>query len=226
MIDRSEASRRFTASGGNGANGWGEGSSAFRLGRSKLVREAYEFAADAHAGQRQESDESPYIEHPAAVARLLQHAGFSDEVVAAGLLHDAVEDSEVEIEELERRFGREVANLVSVMTEPQRLQNFRARKAAHRMQIADAGCEAAAIFAADKLAIVQNLRRAVARDGEESVRRRLSKPLEQKIEHYRKTLEMLDDLTLSFSLIPLLREELASLEAERSREPDSAASSS
>ena len=162
MIGRGEASRRFAASAGNGDNGWAKGSSAFVFSRSKLVREAYEFAADAHAGQYQESDGSPYVEHAAAVARLLQRAGFGDEVVAAGLLHDTVEDSEVEVEDLERRFGCQVADLVSAMTEPERLQDFRARKAAHRMQIADAGCEAAAVFAADKVANAQNLRRALA----------------------------------------------------------------
>jgi hypothetical protein len=105
-----------------------------------------------------------------------------------------------------------VAGLVSAMTEPERLPDFSIRKAAHRTQIADAGCQAAAIFAADKVANARSLRQAIARHGEESVRRRLSTPLEQKLEHYRKTLEMLEELALPLSLIPLLRDELASLE--------------
>ena len=50
------------------------------------------------------------------------------------------------------------------------------------------------------------------------MRRRLSKPLEQKVEHYRMTLEMLEDLALSLSLVSMLREELASLDAVRSRD--------
>jgi (p)ppGpp synthase/HD superfamily hydrolase len=182
-----------------------------------MLSDAYQFAAEAHAGQRQESDGSAYIEHPVTVARLLQRGGFSDEVVAAGLLHDTVEDSGVELGQLDREFGRSVADLVAAMTEPDRPSDFRARKAAHRGQIAKAGCAAAAIFAADKIANVQNLRHAVAQKGEDEVRRRLSKPLDEKLEHYRKTLELLEELALPLSLIPLLRAELASFEAERCR---------
>ena len=194
-----------------------DSTAALFVGASRLLRDAYAFAAEAHAGQLQESDDSPYIEHPLAVARLLQRAGFGDEVVAAGLLHDTVEDCDVEPPELERRFGSAVAGLVSAMTEPERLTDFRTRKAAHRMQIADAGCEAAAIFAADKVANVHSLRRAVADQGEDSVRRRLTKPFEQKVEHYGRTLQMLEDLQLPLSLVPMLRTELEGLEAERSQ---------
>lgn len=189
------------------------------LGHSKLLRDAHELAARAHAGQRQESDGSAYIEHPLAVAAILRRAGFGDEVVAAGLLHDTVEASEIELDELERRFGRPVARLVAAMTEPERHGRFGPRKAAHRLQIAQAGAEAAAIFAADKVANVRSLRRALRRDGEEAVRRRLSAPLEQKIEHYRATLEMLDGLALPLSLAPMLATELQALTSEGSRGP-------
>jgi (p)ppGpp synthase/HD superfamily hydrolase len=193
------------------------------LSRSALLRRVYDFAAEAHAGQRLESDGSPYIDHVVAVARLLQRGGCSDAVVAAGLLHDTVERSNVKIADLERRFGPEVANLVTAMTEPNRPPDFRARKAAHRMQIAGSGSDAAAIFAADKIAGVQSLRGALAHGGEESVGGRLSKPLDQKVEHYRKTLEMLEQLERPGSLVPMLRRELDSLDLTRSRAVDATA---
>lgn len=220
MISRPESRARARLAGPVGSEfGGSAGRAALFFSGSKLLREAYAFAADAHAGQFQESDGTPYIEHPVAVARLLQRAGFGDEVVAAGLLHDTVEDTDVELRDLERLFGSPVAELVSAMTEPDRLSDFRIRKAAHRTQIADSGCEAAAIFAADKVANAHNLRRALADQGEDNLRRRLSKPLEQKIEHYRKTLQMLDELQLPLSMIPLLRKELEELEAQRSATP-------
>jgi len=215
MTGRQEA--RFVGKPRAGTQHVSEESPALFLSRSKLLRDAYGFAADPHAGQRRETDDSDFVDHPVAVARLLQRAGFGDEVVAAGLLHDTMERSGVRLEDLETRFGRLIATLVSAMTEPERPGDFRTRKAAHRMQIAGAGREAAAVFAADKIVNVQHLRQVVAWQGEERVRRRLSKPFDQKVEHYRKTLEMLDGLALPLSLTPLLREELASLEAERSR---------
>ena len=193
-----------------------KGPSALFLSRSSMQSDVYRFAAKAHAGQRQESDESAYIEHPVTVARLLQRSGFGDDVVAAGLLHDTVEDSGVQLGDLEREFGPTVAQLVAAMTEPVCPGDFRTRKAAHRSQIAQAGCAAAAIFAADKIASVQNLRRAMAQRGEVELRRRLSRPLDEKLEHYRKTLELLEELAPPPSLTSLLREELASFEAERS----------
>jgi (p)ppGpp synthase/HD superfamily hydrolase len=187
------------------------------LSRSAPLRAAYAFAADTHSEQRQESDGSPYIEHPVAVARLLQRAGFGVDVVSAGLLHDTIESSDLTSDELDRRFGGRVSALVSAMTEPARPGDFRARKRAHREQIRAAGSDAAAIFAADKIANVQNLRRAVATQGEERVCERLSMPLAQKLEHYRATLEMLDGMALPLSLVGLLREELDAFDAERLR---------
>ena len=162
-------------------------------------------------------DGSPYIEHPVAVARLLQRTGFDEDVVSAGLLHDTIEDADLTTEDLEKRFGRPVAALVAAMTEPGGPADFAERKAAHRRQIAEAGPDAAAIFAADKIANVENLRRAVATQGEERVCERLSMPLAQKLEHYRATLEMLDGMALPLSLVGLLREELDAFDAERLR---------
>ena len=187
------------------------------LSRSDLLRRGYDFALAAHAGQRQESDGSRYIDHAVAVARLLQRGGFSDEVVVAGLLHDTVERSEVEIADVEREFGSHVSSLVTAMTEPERPSDFTGRKAAHRTRIADSGGEAAAIFAADKIALVRTLRRAVADHGEENVGRRLGQPLDRKVEHYRKTLEMLEGRPSPPPLAQMLRRELESLDLTRSR---------
>jgi ketosteroid isomerase-like protein len=183
-------------------------------GASELMSRAYAFAREAHAGQRQEADGSPYIDHPVAVGRLLYLAGCSEEVVAAGLLHDTVEDTDVRIEDIERNFGPEVARLVAATTEPADVHPFAARKEALRRQIAAAGYEAETIFAADKVVNAQTLRRAIAEQGEAQVRQRLAHPLDQKVEHYRNTLGLLDDVAESLPLLPLLREELEELARE------------
>src|SRR5262249_62076568 len=62
------------------------------IAESDLLRRAHAFASAVHAGQRAK-DGAPYITHPLAVAALVRGSGRADEVVAAALLHDAVEDS-------------------------------------------------------------------------------------------------------------------------------------
>jgi len=80
-----------------------------------LVCEAFEFAYQLHKGQCRASGE-PYIMHPVAVAGLLRDLGGGGALIAAGFLHDVVEDTEVTPEELEQRFGEEVRLLVEGVT--------------------------------------------------------------------------------------------------------------
>ncbi|HUW24395.1 MAG TPA: RelA/SpoT family protein [Patescibacteria group bacterium] len=80
-----------------------------------LIRKAYEFAMIAHAGQKRYSGE-PVIIHPLAVANILADYHLGSVSIAAGLLHDVVEDSNVSLSELEREFGREIAGLVEGVT--------------------------------------------------------------------------------------------------------------
>ncbi len=86
-----------------------------------MVTRAYKVARDAHAGQRRKSGE-PYIVHPVAVARIVAELGVDASTVAAALLHDAVEDTGVTLEELEAEFGPTVAALVDGCTKLDRLR--------------------------------------------------------------------------------------------------------
>ena len=80
-----------------------------------LIKEAYAFAKKAHENHTRYSGE-PYFIHPAAVAQKLAEFGADASVVAAGLLHDTVEDVGVEEEELEKLFGKDVQLLVHGVT--------------------------------------------------------------------------------------------------------------
>ncbi|RTH40079.1 GTP pyrophosphokinase, partial [Thermus scotoductus] len=84
------------------------------------VREAYRFAEEAHRGQLRKSGE-PYITHPVAVAEILASLRMDADTVAAGLLHDTLEDCGVAPEELERRFGLAVRKLVEGETKVSKL---------------------------------------------------------------------------------------------------------
>ncbi|MDD3260720.1 MAG: bifunctional (p)ppGpp synthetase/guanosine-3',5'-bis(diphosphate) 3'-pyrophosphohydrolase [Oscillospiraceae bacterium] len=81
----------------------------------ELIRRAYDLALSAHGDQKRLSG-TPYISHPVAVACILVELGMDSESVAAGLLHDVVEDTKISLDELRRMFGPEIANLVDGVT--------------------------------------------------------------------------------------------------------------
>jgi guanosine-3',5'-bis(diphosphate) 3'-pyrophosphohydrolase len=87
------------------------------------------FAAAAHHGQVRKGGIDPYLLHPVAVVQLLASSGASEDVLCAGYLHDAVEDTEVTIEEVAAVFGLRVAGLVAAVTEDKQLR-WRERKQA------------------------------------------------------------------------------------------------
>ncbi len=81
----------------------------------KLVRDAYEFAREKHEGQFRKSGE-PYFSHPAEVAYILAELRMDVPTIVAGLLHDTLEDTDTTVEEIEEKFGREVAFIVKGVT--------------------------------------------------------------------------------------------------------------
>ena len=169
--------------------------------RSPLTRDALAFAADRHAGQTRDDDAVPFVTHPVEVACLLNEAGYSDDVVAAGVLHELLEDTDVERPELASRFGERVAALVTAVSDDPSIEDEAERKAALRRQVAASGREAGAIFAADKVSKTRELRERIGR-GEASEGDHL------KLDHYRASLDMLDELMPGLDLVEQLRSEL------------------
>src|SRR5438270_12253515 len=89
-------------------------------GQTALISRAYEIARDAHEGQVRRSGD-PYIQHPLAVATILAELGLDDITISAALLHDAVEDTGVTLEEVAGDFGAEVAAIVDGVTKLDRV---------------------------------------------------------------------------------------------------------
>ena len=85
------------------------------------IANAFQFAYELHGDQKRKSGE-PYICHPIAVAGLLRDLGGGAAMIAAGFLHDVVEDTEIEIQEIETRFGQETARLVEGVTKLSKLE--------------------------------------------------------------------------------------------------------
>jgi (p)ppGpp synthase/HD superfamily hydrolase len=169
--------------------------------RSPLTREALAFASSRHEGQTRDIDSIPFVTHPVEVACLLHEAGYSDEVVAAGVLHDVIEDTDANRADLEERFGANVAALVAAVSDDPSIVDDVRRKAALRDQVARAGECAGAIFAADKVSKARELRIRVERG-------RFERKDRGKVEHYEASLGMLDELMPGHPLVERLRTEL------------------
>jgi len=78
---------------------------------AKLIKRAYNFAEEAHRGQKRASGKD-YISHPLRVAQILNEMKLDSKTVAAGFLHDVVDDTERTIDDIEKEFGKEIAFLV------------------------------------------------------------------------------------------------------------------
>ncbi|MGN0614076.1 MAG: RelA/SpoT family protein [Porcipelethomonas sp.] len=89
---------------------------------SKIIT-AYEFAAKAHEGQKRSSGQ-PYIIHPLAVSYILLELGMDTDTICSAMLHDVVEDTPVTLEEVQKRFGHDVAMLVDGVTKLNKVPMF------------------------------------------------------------------------------------------------------
>lgn len=174
-----------------------------------LTAAALRYAVEHHEGQRRDSDAAPFILHPLEVAVLLRNRGYDDEVTAAGLLHDAIEDTDATAEDLSEHFGERVARLVAALSDDEAIEDYGERKAALRAQVAAAGPEAAAIFAADKVAKARELRATLTRDPSA-----LDDPrVQRRLRHYEASLTMLSGVLPDHPLPRQLRFELWALRA-------------
>lgn len=138
-------------------------SDALRESDLPLLEAALRVAAVAHRDQVRKGGDVPYFSHAAAVALILARAGFTDEsLLAAALLHDVVEDTDVALHELAARFPADVVAAVAALSETKtdahgRLRPWEDRKTEHLRQIAGAPLAARAIALADKLHNIETL---------------------------------------------------------------------
>ena len=86
----------------------------------ELVSEAVAFAVKAHDGMRRKKSAAPYILHPMEAAVIVGTMTVDQDIIAAAVLHDVVEDTDVTIEEVEKKFGARVKELVAAETEDKR----------------------------------------------------------------------------------------------------------
>lgn len=166
-----------------------------------LTEAAVAWAVERHAGQRREADGAAFVIHPIEVAMLVDNAHYPDFVVAAAVLHDLLEKTGVTVAEIEERYGAEVAELVLVVSDDPALTDEDERKRDLLERVRRAGGYAAAVYAADKVSKMREIRMALAA-GDAPDR------FAVKIRRHRESLAMLEEATPGGPLVELLRFEL------------------
>ena len=134
-------------------------------GKDKIM-EAYQYALKKHDGQYRKHDkDTPYVFHPMVVSLILKTADFDEKVIAAGLLHDVVEDTRYNIDDISKLFGGEIASLVMTATEPDKSLPWKERKKQQIKVIKDLPVANKAIVCADKIANLEDLRIQLRKNG-------------------------------------------------------------
>lgn len=129
---------------------------------AELILRATVFAERVHRGQPRKYTGEPYIVHPLEVAQLVASVNSGDEVVAAALLHDVIEDCGITLRQIERAFGMNVGHLVDQVTDRYTKEAFpgenrRTRKKLEVMRIAKISAPAKAIKLADMISNTQSI---------------------------------------------------------------------
>jgi (p)ppGpp synthase/HD superfamily hydrolase len=168
-----------------------------------------------HSGQRR-ADGTPFVLHPLEVASLLHYGGAPDHLIAAGALHDVLEKTDASAADLFERFGSRITDLVLAVSDDDRIAGYAKRKAALRQQVAGAGDEALALFAADKLSKLRELRRETRHDTDAQRTQRTVRVLRaRRLRHYQRSLALLEERLPESPLVSDLREELRVFLRER-----------
>ncbi len=143
---------------------------------ARLFR-AVEFAARAHRGQfRKVPGGIPYLIHPLGVAAILAGYGCGPDLVAAGVLHDTIEDTPTTRAQLARRFGARVAWLVEQASEDDRLASWETRKQQTLDHLETAETDVLLVAQADKLDNVRSIQAELARLGEKTFWKSFRRP--------------------------------------------------
>lgn len=159
---------------------------------SELYEQALRFAMEHHGDQKRKGSEVPYATHLVHVAHILTRHGFPDEVVAAALLHDVIEDTPVEVEELEAAFGPGITAWVLDVTEDKTIRDRTERKAHTLALLEKAPPESRAIKAADVLHNVTTTKQDLQAEGPE-IWDRFNVPRDRKLRYYHDVLATLGD---------------------------------
>lgn len=177
---------------------------------NEILTKAFFLALRSHSGQLRKGG-LPYITHPVAVARMVRETGFSDEVAAAALLHDVLEDSGCEREELERKISPAVADLVCQVSDKDKTAAWPERKANYIRQLGSASENALAIACADKTHNIESMVDGLTSGGDQ-FSSSFAQKIPEKVSNYRQIYDVISKKSPRLTLLSRYRTALDRLE--------------
>ncbi len=172
-----------------------------------LIEKALIFAAKAHENQNRKGTNIPYITHPYAVGMYLQKAKCSEEVIAAGILHDTLEDTETTLQDLTDTFGTKVASLVVAASETDKNLPWEVRKQHTIEMLHNVSLEEIQVIVADKLHNLKSIHTDLDQFGE-SVWRRFNRGKREQHWYYASVVKVLSTRKKEFKMIRELEREV------------------
>ena len=136
-----------------------------RKKKSARIFKAIEFATKAHSGQFRKGTKMPYIVHPLGVGKILIEYNCPEEVVIAGILHDAIEDTSVTLKDIGLHFGKNVKRIVEGASEPNRADTWKNRKKHTIKYLRTAPIDVLLVSCADKLDNIRAIKKDYAQIG-------------------------------------------------------------
>ena len=170
-----------------------------------LIDRAIETAFRAHKNQVRKGTDIPYVTHPVAVGIMLARAGCGEEVIAAGILHDSMEDTGMSLGEIREEFGERVASIVEGVSERDKSLPWEVRKAHTIESLKTAPLEVRLVACADKLHNVRTIARDYGKLGEQ-VWQRFNRGKEQQAWYYREIVKALCTGSDAVDSAPLFQE--------------------
>ena len=180
---------------------------------SDLAAAALRFARRVHLGQHRKQTGEQFVEHPIAVAQLLADSGYDGPLLAAAYLHDVVEKTDVELDEIRERFGPGVGELVDSLTEDPEIAGYADRKRALRRSIVQVGGDPVVIYAADRVANMRDWLK-VAPEDRPACGERLGTSLEERLQLWSEDVEELHEVDPGMPFLPEMQSELEALRSE------------
>ena len=167
----------------------------------ELVSEAIAFAVKAHDRMRRKKSEAPYILHPMEAAVIVGSMTDDQNLIAAAVLHDVVEDAGITIEEVEEKFGKRVRELVESETEDKRedrppAETWRIRKEESLEVLKNAGNQdVLMVWLGDKLANMRAIYRDFKAEGTAMWQRFNQKDASQQAWYYQSIADLTEELS-------------------------------
>lgn len=181
--------------------------------KMNLIEKAIKVAAKAHKQQYRKDSDIPYIIHPYAVGMILMQYGCSEEIIAAGILHDTVEDTELTFEDISSLFGEYVEQLVRGASEKNKELTWEERKQHTIDSLQHAQKDVCLVVCADKLHNLRSIRKDIEQIGVYAWTR-FKRGKEKQEWYYRSVTEKLEKKLQNHQLIIQLKNEISKVFGE------------